>query len=69
MLLALIILTQLDGSPIWIESNQIQVILPPRRSSQHSCRDNVGAAIRVGSTGFCVIETPEQILKLIRENK
>ena len=71
MLLALIMLTQLDGNPVWIESSAIVIVkqshtgLKPERQ----CATNAGAAIRVGSLGLCVKETPELIRKKIDENR
>ena len=57
MLLALIMLTALDGSPVWIESSQVIVIRP----ATQQCRVKSGAGIRVGSTTFCVRETPDEV--------
>lgn len=65
MLLALIMLTSLDGSPIWVESTQIVIIRPARGGKQ--CADSVGAGIRIGSTSLCVRETPEQIQRKMKD--
>ena len=66
LLWALILLTQLDGQPIWVESTQIVVIRAARPESRQ-CEEHVGAAIRIGTVGICVRETPEQIRQKIRE--
>lgn len=62
---ALIILTALDGSPIWVESTQIQIIRPATKQ----CHTDIGAGIRVGTVAICVRETPEQIQKRMRDAK
>lgn len=67
MLLALIMLTALDGSPIWVESTQIVIIRPARENRQ--CGETVGAGIRVGAATLCVRETPYEIEKRVREAK
>jgi hypothetical protein len=63
MLLALIMLTTLDGSPVWVESSAIIVIRP----SISQCHAAHGAAIRVGANAFCVRETPDEIRRKINE--
>lgn len=55
-LLALIMLTQLDGNPIWVESSAIVIIKP----SFKQCHGG-GAAIRVNGTGLCVKETADEV--------
>jgi len=55
----LILLTQLDGNPVWVESKAIQAIRPSRDSGQ--CRYGGGSAIRLGSMGLCVKEKPDEI--------
>lgn len=65
-LLALIMLTQLDGFPIWVESTQI-VIIRPARPENRQCDETVGAGIRIGSVTLCVRESAEQIRMKIRE--
>ena len=71
MLLALIMLTQLDGNPVWVESSAIVIVkqshtgLKPERQ----CHGAAKSAIRIGTMGLCVIETPEQIRKKIDESK
>jgi uncharacterized protein YlzI (FlbEa/FlbD family) len=66
MLYVLIMLTQLDGSPIWVESAAIQAIRP----TQHShCHVPHGAAIRLTGIGLCVRETPEQVREKIKGAK
>lgn len=68
IVLALILLTSLDGSPVWVESEQI-IIIRPARQQQQLCHENVGSGIYVGTKAFCVRETPEQIQQKIRESK
>jgi len=63
IVLALIMLTALDGSPVWVESTAVQVIRP---STAH-CKSGHGAAIRVTSMALCVRETPEQIQEKLRK--
>jgi len=57
MTLVLIMLTSLDGSPIWVESSQVQIVRP----ATQQCQSQNGAGIQVGSTRVCVRETPAQI--------
>lgn len=64
MLLAIIILTLLDGTPVYVEGNAIQVIRPAHQKGSQ-CAATVGAGIHFGSHWLCVRETPEQILKKI----
>jgi hypothetical protein len=65
MLLALILLTALDGSPVWVESTQVIII----RAQSHECGKGHGAVIRVGATALCVRETQDEILTKIEEAK
>jgi hypothetical protein len=55
----LILLTQLDGTPVWVESKAIQAIRPSRDSGQ--CRFGSGSALRLASIGLCVKEKPDEI--------
>lgn len=66
MLLALIMLTALDGTPVWVESTAIQIIRPARTGNKQ-CGESVGAGIRIGTTSLCVRETPEQIQRQIKD--
>jgi hypothetical protein len=59
--LALILLTSLDGKPIWVESSAVVII----RTQSHECQDGHGSVIRVGSNALCVREKPDQIRELI----
>ena len=61
---SLILLTQLDGSPIWVESKAIQAVRPSRDSGQ--CRYGGGSAIRLSSMGLCVKEKPNEIRDVIK---
>ena len=55
----LILLTQLDGNPVWVESKAIQAIRPSLDSGQ--CRYGGGSAIRLTGMGLCVKEKPDEI--------
>lgn len=61
----MILLTSLDGSPVWVESTAVTIVRPSRKE----CKEGNGAAIRIGATGLCVQETPEQIKELVRNAK
>jgi uncharacterized protein YlzI (FlbEa/FlbD family) len=63
LLFALIVLTSLDGSPIWVESTQVQVI----RIRSTECGAGAGAVVRVGQTTLCVKENAEEIREKIRD--
>jgi hypothetical protein len=63
VMLVLILLTQLDGNPVWVESKAIQAIRPSRDSGQ--CRFGGGSAIRLSSMGLCVREKPDEIREKI----
>lgn len=65
MLLALIMLTSLDGSPIWVESSAVVIIRP----AISQCKEQIGAGIRVGTTALCVRETPDQIRQKLENVK
>lgn len=62
MLLALIMLTSLDGSPIWVESKQVQIIRP----ATQQCQVQNGSGVQVGSVALCVRETPDQIREKLK---
>jgi len=62
LLAALIMLTSLDGSPVWVESAQVIIIRPHIAS----CSAGTGAAIRVGPRGLCVREKPEEIMEKMK---
>lgn len=64
-LFSLIVLTQLNGQPVLVESTQIVII----RSQSSECGVGTGAVIRVGSSALCVKETPEQIRDKILEER
>jgi len=65
IVLALVMLTALDGTPVWVESTAVQVIRP---STAH-CKSGHGAAIRVTSMALCVRETPEEIRVKLKDAK
>ena len=61
-LIALIILTQLDGSPIRIDADLVSIM----KTKSHGCGPGHGAVIVVGSQTLCVRETEEQVCKIIK---
>ena len=63
VLFSLIVLTQLDGSPIWVEATQVQII----RMRSHECGQGTGSVVRIGTTNLCVKETSDEIRAKIRE--
>ena len=63
MLLALIMLTQLDGSPIWVESTQVQII----KLHGNECGPTAKSIIKVQATTLCIKELPEVVRKKIEE--
>lgn len=65
MIFVLVLLTALDGTPVWVESTAVTIVRP----SQEACKFGNGAAIRVGATALCVRETPAQIRELVRGAK
>jgi hypothetical protein len=62
MMFALILLTSLDGKPIWVESTAVVII----RTQSHECKEGHGSVIRVGANALCVRETPDQIREAIK---
>jgi hypothetical protein len=65
VLFSLILLTSIDGKPIWVESTAVVVI----RAQSHECASGHGAVIRVGSNALCVRETPDEIREKVRLNE
>ncbi len=63
----LIMLTQLDGRPIWVESTAIIAVKPAHEAGQ--CHHPYGAAVRVGTTNLCVKETTDEIRQRVRDAK
>ena len=63
VMVMLILLTQLDGNPVWVESKAIQAIRPSRDSGQ--CRYGGGSALRLSAIGLCVKEKPDEIREKI----
>lgn len=62
MTFVLIMLTSLDGSPIWVESSQVQIVRP----ATQQCQSANGSGIQVGSVAVCVRETPDEIREKLR---
>jgi uncharacterized protein YlzI (FlbEa/FlbD family) len=60
---ALILLTGLDGSAIWVEATQVQVI----RIRSAECGPGAGSVVRIGQTTLCVKENADEIREKIRE--
>lgn len=67
-LIALIMLTQLDGNPIWVESTAVIIVKPSETGPQHQCKPPAKATISVGGRGLCVRETPDEIREKIRNS-
>jgi hypothetical protein len=63
ILFGLIILSALDGSPVWVESTQVIII----RTHSKECGPGTGAVIRVGTIALCVKESEGVIRQKIRE--
>jgi uncharacterized protein YlzI (FlbEa/FlbD family) len=61
---SLILLTQLDGTPIWVEATAIQAIRPSHDTGQ--CHRGYGSAIRLSSIALCVKETPDEVREKMR---
>lgn len=57
LLLALIVFTQLDGSPVWVESTQVQII----KVHGTECGPTAKSVIRVQATTLCIKETPDVV--------
>jgi hypothetical protein len=62
---SLIILSALDGSPVWVESTQVIII----RTHSKECGPGTGAVIRVGTVALCVKESESTIRQKIYEAK
>ena len=61
MMLVLILLTQLDGSPVYVEHSAIYIVNPDFAEQSGQCPKHTGAAITVGNRGLCVKEDVPQI--------
>ena len=61
MLLALIMLTQLDGSPIYIEHSAIYVVNPSEAGKHRQCPPDAGTVIVVGTRGLCLRESVDEV--------
>jgi hypothetical protein len=60
-----IVLTLLDGSPVLVRSEAVNII----RHRTSECKHGHGSAIRVNQTAMCVKETADEIRKKIDEDK
>jgi uncharacterized protein YlzI (FlbEa/FlbD family) len=58
-LLGLIMLTQLDGNIVWIETAHLSII-------KTHCQNKPGSVIAVGGRELCVKETADQIREMIK---
>lgn len=58
---SLILLTQLDGSPVWVESTQVQII----RVRGSECGPGVGSVIAVGTRVLCIKEKSDEVRQKI----
>lgn len=61
MLLALIMFTQLDGSPVWVESTQVQIV----KVHGNECGPTARSIIKVQTTTLCIKETQEVVRQKI----
>ena len=65
MLLALILLTQLDGSPVWVESSVVQIV----KTRGAECGPGVGTVIVTGARALCVKEKENVVRDKIEKTK
>ena len=61
----MVMLTQLDGTPVWVESTRVEII----RLRSHECGPGTGAVIRMSNTSLCVKESPDQIRERLKESR
>ena len=61
MLPALILLTQLDGKPVWVESTQVVIV---RKSLD--CAHGEATALLAGGKALCVREPVEEVREKIK---
>lgn len=57
LLLGFIMLTQLDGSVVWVDPQGVQII----RTRSSECGHGAGCVIRIGATTLCVKETADEV--------
>ena len=68
IILAFITLTLLDGTKLHVEALRPNInIIHPEHGTQ--CARHHATAVVVGSKSYCVMETYEQIHKLVDENQ
>ena len=64
-LIALIMLTQLDGSPVWVESTVVQIV----KTRGAECGPGVGTVIGTGARALCVKEKQDEVRSKIEGAK
>ena len=62
-LAALIMFTQLNGDPVWVESTQVQII----KIHGNECGPTAKSVIRVLSSTLCIKEPPEVVREKIEK--
>ncbi len=62
---SLILLTQLDGKPIWVESTAVIIV----KGQSTDCQHGHGSTISVAGRGLCVRETIDQIREKVEKAK
>ena len=63
---ALIVLTQLDGAPIFIESDQVAIIKGSSARDTY-CKSGHGSVVNISGRGLCVKESPKEICDKIEK--
>ena len=63
MILELVLLTALDGSPLWVQRCDIQIL----REANIQCHHKGGAGIKVLGTSLCVKETVDTIREIVND--
>lgn len=61
-LFAFVLLTNADGTRVWINANEVVSIGDPLHGPPR-CR----TLVRAHDTGYCVRETPEEVLDKVKE--
>lgn len=63
-LLSLVMFTQLDGSPVWVEATQVQIV----RTRARECGQGAGSVIKVLTTSLCIKESADQVREKLKGN-